>query len=131
MLFTGKEIWKGTATSTDYDFLLIDKRLKQLKQMRESEDVWAIIFLLRAGLSRNFGGVGNPRLFAHTMVGTKHVIEEYVEELKLCLELVAEYNSPELPLKAKLEFFTGLRQVYGRTALLLSGGAALGKNSGH
>lgn len=51
---------------------------------------------------------------------------DYIEELRQCLEVIAEYNSPELPLKAKLEFFSGLRQVFGRSALLLSGGATLG-----
>ena len=51
---------------------------------------------------------------------------EYIDELRLCLEAIADYNSPELPLKAKLEFFAGLRQVFGRSALLLSGGATLG-----
>jgi len=67
----GKEEWKQNAGSSDYDYTLIDKRLKQLRHMRESEDVWSLIFLLRAGLSRNLGGIGNPKLFLHTKIGTK------------------------------------------------------------
>ena len=72
---SGKEEWKENPVDSDYDYSLIERRLKQLKHMRETEDVWSIIFLLRAGLSRNFAGMGNARLFSHTMVGTKHIIE--------------------------------------------------------
>jgi len=122
----GKTEWKENAVSSDYDYKLIEKRLSQMRHMRENDDIWSLVFLLRAGLSRNLGGIGNSRLFSQTKVGTKKLIEDYVNELGKSLEAIAEYNTPEFPLKAKIEFFAGLRQVFGRSALLLSGGAAFG-----
>jgi len=70
--------------------------------------------------------LGTQNFFYIQKLEQKKLIEDYIEELQNCLETIAEYNSPELPLKAKIEFFAGLRQVFGRSALLLSGGATLG-----
>jgi len=112
--------------SDEYDYELIQRRLDTFRRLREADDVPALMATVHAGLSRNVGGIGHPALFEHTRVGTKRLIEEYVGELDRCLRLIAETDTPDLPLKARIEFFSGLRKVFGRSALLLSGGATLG-----
>ena len=52
------------------------------------------------------------------------LIRDYVAEMKLHLEYVT--RQPDLPLEEKLGFLRETRHTYGRTALVLSGGGALG-----
>lgn len=52
------------------------------------------------------------------------LIRDYIAEMKLHLEYLT--RQPELPLEEKLHFLRETRHTYGRTALVLSGGGALG-----
>ncbi|XP_078441946.1 triacylglycerol lipase SDP1-like isoform X2 [Wolffia australiana] len=54
------------------------------------------------------------------------VIKEYIEEVSMQLKLICESESTELLLEEKLSFMHETRHAFGRTALLLSGGASLG-----
>lgn len=85
------------------------------------------MFMLRAGLLRRHWGMGDPSLFQHSLVGTKRVLEEYVETVAAALRAVSRSESaaPE-DLNEKLAFFSETRHAYGRSALCLSGGATLG-----
>ena len=53
-------------------------------------------------------------------------IREYIDEVKLHLQLISEYEGPQLGVKEKLSFLQETRHAFGRTALVLSGGGALG-----
>ena len=53
-------------------------------------------------------------------------IREYIDEVKLHLQLISEYEGPQLGVKEKLAFLQETRHAFGRTALVLSGGGALG-----
>jgi predicted acylesterase/phospholipase RssA len=44
------------------------------------------------------------------------------------LNLICDTETPDYSLEDKLELFLNIRQAFGRTALLLSGGGALGLN---
>jgi len=54
------------------------------------------------------------------------LIKEYIEEVSTQLKMVCDSDSDELPLEEKLAFMHETRHAFGRTALLLSGGASLG-----
>lgn len=60
-------------------------------------------------------------------MGTKLLIEDYIDEVTKQLNFICDVNVPELNLKEKLQFFTDTQKSFGRTALLLSGGGAFGK----
>lgn len=124
----GNDKWKMDPKSADYDYDMIEKRLDQLRRARETNDIDSMIFLLRTSLSRNLGYMGNPRLYGKTRVGTKHLIDEYIDEVIMQLNMIADHTSSVYSLDAKIEFFVNTRQFFGRTALLLSGGATLGLN---
>ncbi|KAJ3411302.1 hypothetical protein HDV05_002406 [Chytridiales sp. JEL 0842] len=120
------EKWKADPASEDYDHGLLQDRLKQLKVARESGDLASMIFLLRTSLSRNLGDMGNPKLYTKSYVGTKHLIEDYINEVTMQLNMICDTDSPEISLEAKFDFFTNTQRAFGRTALLLSGGAVFG-----
>src|SRR4051812_17147642 len=78
---------------------------------------------------RKLGGIGNPLLYEHaSIVGTKKLIEEYTQEVVNQLRYVCDYEDTDgqLTLEKKFDFFYQSRQSYGRSALLLSGGATMG-----
>ena len=76
------------------------------------------------GLSRPDAGLGNRELHLGSLTGTKRLIEDYIEEVCTQLRMIAD--SPEIPLADRFDIFWDTRQAFGRSALLLSGGAALG-----
>ncbi|KAF9210560.1 hypothetical protein BGZ59_009287, partial [Podila verticillata] len=122
----GKDKWKNDPRSPHYDYELLQERLSQLASARESGDLGLMIFLLRTSLSRNLGNVGRAQLYEHTIVGTKRLIEDYNSEVIRQLNIICDTESDDFSMAAKLEFFTHTRQAFGRTALLLSGGATMG-----
>ncbi|CAO3645961.1 unnamed protein product [Mucor hiemalis] len=92
-----------------------------------------MIFALRTSLARNLGDMGNSKLYSYSRVGTKKLTSDYIDEVVkqlnwICDEPSDPDNDPDLDLKAKHDFFMNIRQSFGRTALLLSGGGTLGLN---
>jgi TAG lipase/steryl ester hydrolase/phospholipase A2/LPA acyltransferase len=89
-----------------------------------------MLFLVRTSLARGIGDMGNIKLYKHSHIGTKHLIERYInstlETLRALLSLTARNPSPELDSKMVLEQVVSARQSFGRSALLLSGGATFG-----
>ncbi|RHZ45277.1 hypothetical protein Glove_682g52 [Diversispora epigaea] len=122
----GKDKWKSDPVSPDYDHDLLVKRLKQLKEARRSGDLSQMIFLLRTSLARNLADMGQPKLYAYTNISTKKLIEDYINEVVKQLNIICDTESEEISAKYKLDFFINTRQSFGRTALLLSGGATFG-----
>ncbi|KAI9592357.1 acyl transferase/acyl hydrolase/lysophospholipase [Syncephalis fuscata] len=123
----GKDTWKQNPVSSDYDYGILKLRIEQLRAARESNNISAMIFLLRSSLSRHFADMGNPRNYAHTRIGTKKLIEEFIEEVVLQLNFLSDVDYDEWTSEdARYDFFINVRHAYGRTALLLSGGATFG-----
>eukprot|EP00126_Sphaerothecum_destruens_P009883 Sdes_comp20619_c0_seq1m15689 len=122
----GLNRWKREFESSDYDNELIEERLEDLRIARKSGDLRKMMFLLREGLHRNLGGIGNPSLYDYCHVGTKSLIENYIDEVVYQLNYICDTESPQVSAQEKLEFFADTRQAYGRSALMLSGGGTLG-----
>ncbi|KAJ1995050.1 Lipase 5 [Dimargaris cristalligena] len=120
----GNETWKAQPASPDYDYRLLQSHIEQLAAVRQAEDLPQLMFLVRTLLSRNVGHMGKPKLYTYTRIGTKRLIEEYIEEVVHALQCIMDAEA--LSLDTKYTFFSHFRQAYGRTALLLSGGAAFG-----
>ncbi len=53
-------------------------------------------------------------------------IREYIDEVRLNLDTLTNYEGLECTLDEKLNFLRETRHAFGRTALVLSGGGALG-----
>ncbi|KAJ3080709.1 hypothetical protein HK102_002874, partial [Quaeritorhiza haematococci] len=105
---------------------LIYFRLQALRKARDSKDVIGMKDLLRSGLLRNLGGLNDPKLFSVAYVGSKKLIEDYLQEVETQINHICDNEFEELGTQAKLDFLNDTRQSFGRTALLLEGGATFG-----
>ncbi|CAO3631008.1 unnamed protein product [Mucor hiemalis] len=115
--------WIEEPVSRAYDYKLIASRLEHLRKARNEEDVDNMTYLLRSGLLRNFGGICERKLFSHSYVGTKKLIEEYMEEVVTQIEYIE--STSDFDAQAKIKFFSDTRQSFGCSALVLQGGTAL------
>ncbi|CEG69507.1 hypothetical protein RMATCC62417_05571 [Rhizopus microsporus] len=115
--------WINKPESKIYDYKLIKSRLEHQRKAREIGDVDNMMYLLRVGLLRNFGGICDRRLFSHAYVGTKQLIQDYMEEVVRQIEYIE--STPDFEPQAKLKFFSDTRQSFGCSALVLQGGTAL------
>jgi NTE family protein len=123
----GLDEWREDETSDHYDWRLIRSRLRQVRQMRANPEQGAKLrHHLRQGLHWNLGNLGNPVLYGVSRVGTKMLVHDYVNEIAETLVELAHRDDPAFPADAKLRFFEELSQSFGRSALMLSGGATLG-----
>lgn len=123
----GNDKWKLKEISREYDYKLIKSRLNNLKIISESEGISSIMFLLRAGLIRNLGGIGKSCLYQqHCHIGTKSLIEEYVDEAVKQIDRIAWSEEEEITNLMKIDYFSDVLQSFGRTALIFHGGASFG-----
>ncbi|KAI4175970.1 MAG: hypothetical protein LQ343_001252 [Gyalolechia ehrenbergii] len=128
----GNNEWKAIYDSPDYHPALVAARLKQLDEARISCDVGRMLFLVRTALTRNLGDMGNIKLYKHSHIGTKDLIDAYISSalatLDALLDVSAKCKCDALESKFILEQVLFARQAFGRSALLLSGGATFGMN---
>lgn len=128
----GSNEWKSVFHSADYDAELVEARLKQLNEARISCDIGRMLFLIRTALTRDLGDMGNLKLYKHAHIGTKNLIEQYIssalDTLNGLLDVSAKAKCDGLESKYILEQVLSSRQAFGRSALLLSGGATFGMN---
>jgi predicted acylesterase/phospholipase RssA len=122
----GTDAWKQDETSDDYDYLLIRERLTLMRELRRKGNVRELTFHLAEGLHGNLANTSNPLLYGYARVGTKRLIEEYVEEAARCLDYVCVGDFKDFSDDEKVLFFKRTGASFGRSALLLSGGATLG-----
>ncbi|WP_293371764.1 DUF3336 domain-containing protein [Nevskia sp.] len=123
---SGFNDWKHEDESPDYDWQLIRTRLTQIRQYRDTRQIVKLVRHLRQGLHWNLGNTANPVLYNHAYIGTKRLIETYLAEVAAALQFIADGHFPELPADEKLRFFRETAASFGRSALMLSGGATLG-----
>lgn len=123
---SGADEWKDIDRSPYYDYELIRNRLAQIRQARERGDVNKLVFHLHEGLHGNLGNISNPMLYSHSQFGTKKLIERYLAEVTTALNYLCDNEFEEFGFKEKLEFFQTTGQAFGKSCLMLSGGAALG-----
>lgn len=110
-----------------YDEELVKNKLCELRHRRQEGSLRDIMFCMRADLVRNLGNMCNPELHKGRLQVPRH-IKEYIDEVSTQLRMVCNNSDSleELSLEEKLSFMHETRHAFGRTALLLSGGASLG-----
>lgn len=123
---SGAAEWKETEQTTLYDHNNIRTRLDKLRNLRYSKNDRGLLFSLNEGIHGNMGGMGKPVLHSRAKVGTKKLIEEYVQELSEALKHFSPKRFKGIPFKERQDFFMRASHCYGRSALMLSGGGALG-----
>uniref|UniRef100_H3GKT2 PNPLA domain-containing protein n=1 Tax=Phytophthora ramorum TaxID=164328 RepID=H3GKT2_PHYRM len=127
----GKDKWREDPASGLFLYERVLNKTQVYKRLKLENDVMGLMFALRAGLLRKHWGLGNPRLYQVSNVGTKHVIEEYLDTIVQSMNVVlrakgTDEEDNELSIDNKLAFFSETRHAFGRSALMLSGGGAHG-----
>ncbi|MGH8443885.1 MAG: DUF3336 domain-containing protein, partial [Solimonas sp.] len=122
----GGDAWRQDDTSDDYDYLLIQERLRQMRALRQRGDARQLAFDLYEGLHGNLGNISNPALHGIARVGTKRLVEEYIGEVSRCLDFLCAGDFADFGFEDKIQFFKRTATSFGRSALMLSGGGTLG-----
>lgn len=130
----GNERWKAEDDYAYYDHNTVRKVKEQLKASRtratleeqghedSSREIANLRSLVEACVKNNFVGVENPRLYSETYYGTKHLAQEFIDELQAALAYLL--RSSQLSQAEKITLARHLHTNFGRTALCLSGGAS-------
>ena len=123
----GMDKWRRNENdSPQMDARMLRRRIQDTERMLESGDLFDLMFRLRGGLMRDQWGTSHEGLYSMAAGGTKHIIDEYQSVCSKALNYICDKENEEVPEDVKLAFFNETRHSYGRTALLLSGGAYLG-----
>ncbi|GMH82738.1 hypothetical protein TrVE_jg11607 [Triparma verrucosa] len=126
----GNDQWRLEPQCALYESERLIARIEEFKHLIRRHDIFDLMFTLRGGISRSKYGLLHEGLFSKAMAGTKLLVEEYNAMICAGLDFVCDGSVLEgdepIPNDARLAFFNETRHGYGRTAMLLSGGAALG-----
>ncbi|KAL6910708.1 patatin-like phospholipase [Trichoderma evansii] len=132
----GLDLWRNNPTSKYYDWALITERLDSLIIAREENNYEQLVNLLRSGLVRNLGNISVPKLYNRSFSGTKYLIEEYIAQVAESVEDISTLptsaasglyaHEKALTNQMKLDFIHDTRQAFGRSTLVLQGGAIFG-----
>ncbi|KAI0136729.1 acyl transferase/acyl hydrolase/lysophospholipase [Xylariales sp. AK1849] len=136
-------LWRNDPSSRSYDYALINKRLDSLITARDELDLHGLLDLVQSGLVRNLGNITSPRLYNRSFAGTKYLIEEYIAQVVGAIGDIHQLSSStaapaiqsstrlgghalSISTQRKLDFLHDTRQAFGRTTLVLQGGAIFG-----
>eukprot|EP00934_Nitzschia_sp_Nitz4_P005640 Nitzschia sp. Nitz4//scaffold10_size219509//111906//114647//NITZ4_001432-RA/size219509-processed-gene-0.336-mRNA-1//-1//CDS//3329532932//5630//frame0 len=126
----GNDVWRSEPDCRLYERDRISARVDEFVHLMRRRDIFELMFVLRGGIARNKFGLLHEGLFSKAMAGTKVLVETYHNVVCAALDYVCDSPVPQgeqpIPTDARLAFFNETRHAYGRTAILLSGGAALG-----
>lgn len=122
----GLDEWKRDDACESYDYRAIRERLDVIRDLRFRREYHRLLFTLNEGIHGNLGGMGKPSLYNKAKLGTKNLITRYIEEICGALNDLDEVDDSVLSLEEKQDFFVRASHCYGRSALMLSGGAVLG-----
>ncbi|MBW0491658.1 hypothetical protein O181_031373 [Austropuccinia psidii MF-1] len=120
----GFDHWKKNPSNAYYDSSLVKKVVESLKKSRRSDDVEGIRAVLEVCLRANFAGVESLRLYSQTFLGTKTLIEDYIDEVEKSITYLSQSN--QMTPEDKTIFFRRAAIHFGTSALCLSGGATFG-----
>jgi TAG lipase/steryl ester hydrolase/phospholipase A2/LPA acyltransferase len=126
----GNDVWRSDPNCPLYERDRISARIDEFVHLMRRQDIFELMFVLRGSIGRNKFGLLHEGLFTKALAGTKVLVETYHNVVCAALDVCCD--APVLPgdgpiaTEARLSFFNETRHSYGRTALLLSGGAALG-----
>lgn len=123
---SGANDWKAKEACKDYDYRLIRKRVQRIKLAKSRGDASGLMSILHEGIHGNLGNIANPTLNQHAKLGTKLQIQEFIDEVVEALDFIYHADENEVDFYEKLSFFNETSHAFGRSCLMLSGGAGLG-----
>jgi len=126
----GNDIWRSEPECQLYEADRVSARIDEFVHLMRRRDIFDLMFTLRGGIARNKFGLLHEGLFTRALAGSKVLIETYHNVICASLEFICDApvspGDDPIPTDARLAFFNESRHAYGRTAMMFSGGAALG-----
>ena len=122
---SGQDKWKLSDDSSLYDSSEIRIRYDNLRRLLDDKNDHRLLYTLNEGIHGNMGGMGRSVLYSQAKYGTKQLIDDYVGTVVESLYFLADANDSQIPFDEKLDFFRRASHCFGRSALMLSGGAGL------
>lgn len=123
---TGASGWREQDASPHYDATALRRGIKQMRGLRSAGDGRRLAGMLTDHLYRHLNDLYEPSLYDRALGGTKLVVEDYLDEAEASLRWLASAQVPGVSRTETLARFEAAWKVFGRSALLLSGGATLG-----
>jgi predicted acylesterase/phospholipase RssA len=117
--------WRNQEESSLYGYREIRERHDELHRLFKADDKTGLMRTLNEGVHGNIEGIGRPILYTRSKIGTKRLIEQYIEIVDLSLRSIAEASESVIPRSTLLEFYDRVSRCYGHSALMLSGGGGL------
>lgn len=121
---TGASDWRDDDESDLYDAASLYEGMLAMRRHRAEGDLQGMAGHLTEHLYRHLNDLLAPELYEVALGGTKRVVERYLEEAEQSVRWLAA--APGVPREAVRHRFEDAWHVFGRTALLLSGGATWG-----
>ncbi|MFN7146737.1 MAG: DUF3336 domain-containing protein, partial [Myxococcota bacterium] len=122
----GAEEWRAEDECPWYDAPLLRADRAELRSLRVSGDGARLADVLAASVYRHQADLASPELYDTALAGTKHLVGDWLDEVETCLRWLAVNPVEGLSDATKRARFEQAWTVYGRSALLLSGGATWG-----
>lgn len=123
---SGAAAWRDEPENACYDAGLLRQELEGLRRQRQQGQALALADALTASLYRQHADLGAKELYTVALAGTKHLVTEYLGEVETCLLWLAATPIPGLPHAERRRRFAEAAHAFGRSALMLSGGATWG-----
>lgn len=105
---------------------LLREHIDAMGRCRQKGDTRALTRVLQESLYRHLGEIANPDLYVTARTGTKYLVTEFLDEVDRSMNFICDHDMPGVTEQQKLRLFQDAERVYGRPALMLSGGAAFG-----
>lgn len=119
--YLGYDKWLFNPKFSYYDYKTVALTIKTLRKFRDNGSHYDLMVVLQGCVKHNFAGIENRQLYSHRYYGTKNLVDDYVLEVIALIDAVT--HSTELTMEDKRKFFKIISKNYGKTALVLSGGA--------
>jgi predicted acylesterase/phospholipase RssA len=123
---SGADEWKAKDVCKEYDYRAIRTRVKRLRDAKSRGDAADLMYILQEGLHGNLGNISASSIKSQAKLGTKHLIEDFIREVCEALDFIYLADENEIDFYEKLSFFDETAHAFGRSCLMLSGGAGLG-----
>ncbi len=125
-LLEGHNHWRHQDESPVYHYKLVRAHCTNLRKYRSEGKLTELLKTLEESTHRHLAEISAPELYQRAHAGTKHLIVEFLEEVEASMRYICDNDFPGMSIADKLENFELAAKVYGRTALLMSGGGAFG-----
>lgn len=121
---TGATSWREDDASPHYDAEALRQSMQAMERLRREGDALGLASHLTEDLYRYLNDLTAPELYQGALAGPKRLVERYLDKAEASLVWLA--GVPSIPPQVLLRRFEEAWRVFGRSALMLSGGATWG-----